>query len=177
MRLKRLAVVMAFTVVVASIAVGCGSGDDVKVIEGTQKAGSETATSADYVFNYQGTDITVDADFAPILEKLGEPNSYFESESCAAQGIGKNYSYTDFEIETYPDGDTDRVLYVMLKSDAVSTAEGINLNSSKDDVIAAYGEPTKEVSGSLIYETGSMKLKFLFNEDGMVSIEYDSLKA
>ena len=71
----------------------------------------------------------------------------------------------------------DRVLYVMLTSDAVATAEGINLSSSKEDVIAAYGEPTKEVSGSLIYEVGDMKLKFLFSGDSMVSIEYDSSKA
>ena len=172
---KIIAMVMVAASLACSVA-GCGSSDDVKVIDGQQKADAQSV-AAGYVFSYQGTEIAVDADFAPILETLGEPNTYFESESCAAQGIGKNYSYTDFEIETYPDGDVDRVLYVMLTSDAVSTAEGINLSSSKEDVIAAYGEPTKEVSGSLIYEMGDMKLKFLFSGDSMVSIEYDSAKA
>ena len=157
---------------------GCGN-NDVKVIDGNGGSTSSTTESASdgYVFSYKNTEIPVDADFAPILESLGKPNSYFESESCAAQGIGKHYTYNDFEIETYPDGDVDRVLYVMLKSDAVSTKEGINTSSSKEDVIAAYGEPTEEVTGSLIYSTSSMKIKFLFNGDSMISIEYDSPKA
>ncbi len=152
--------------------------DDVKVIEGNGNSTvTTTQTEAEgYVFSYKGTDIPVDADAAPILEKLGEPKSYFESPSCAAQGIGKLYSYGDFEIETYPDGDTDRVLYVLLKSDAVQTAEGVSLASSREDVIAAYGEPTEEKTGAMIYQKGDMKLKFLFNDSGMVSIEYDSPK-
>ncbi len=153
---------------------GCSS-NDVKVIDKNASSASESNTGADgYVFSYKGTDIPVDASFAPILEELGEPNSYFESPSCAAQGIGKHYTYNDFEIETYPDGDDDKVLYVMLKSDAVSTKEGINTSSTKEDIIAAYGEPTEEVTGSLIYEMSNMKLKFLFNGDSMISIEYDS---
>ena len=160
--------------------VACGKKtDDVKVIEGNGNSEVTTTTQTEaegYVFSYKGTDIPVDADAAPIIENLGEPKSYFESPSCAAQGIGKLYSYGDFEIETYPDGDTDRVLYVLLKSDAVQTAEGANLASTRDDVIAAYGEPTEEKSGAMIYQKGDMKLKFLFNDTGMVSIEYDSLK-
>ncbi len=181
MKANKYMTMLAGALIAATVLVGCGASDDVKVIEGTAKTGEATeateSKSNSYTFSYQGTEIPVDADFAPILEKLGEPGSYFESPSCAAQGIGKHYTYNDFEIETYPDGDTDRVLYVMLKTDAVSTAEGINISSTKDDIIAAYGEPTEEVTGSLIYETGDMKLKFLFNGDSMVSIEYDSLKA
>ena len=153
---------------------GCSS-NDVKVINNNASSASGAESSeAGYVFSYKGTDIPVDADFAPILEELGEPNTYFESPSCAAQGIGKHYTYNDFEIETYPDGDNDLVLYVMLKTDAVSTKEGINISSTKDDIIAAYGEPTEEVTGSLIYQMSDMKLKFLFNGDSMISIEYDS---
>ena len=176
MKAKKLIVLtMALTCTLGLF--GCG-GNDVKTINNSSSSASSTEASAEgYVFTYKNTDIPVDADFAPILESLGEPNSYFESPSCAAQGIGKHYTYNDFEIETYPDGDIDRVLYVMLKTDAVSTKEGINTSSSKDDVIAAYGEPTEEVTGSLIYEQSDMKLKFLFNGDSMISIEYDSPKA
>ena len=160
--------------------IGCSSSsssDDVKVIEGTADTTETTDAStgsSGYVFTYQGTEIPVDADAADIIEALGEPNSYFEAESCAAQGIGKHYTYNDIEIETYPDGDTDRILYVMLKSDAVSTAEGINISSTKDDILEAYGEPTEEITGSLVYEKDSMKLKFLFDGDSIISIEYDS---
>ncbi|MBO5617528.1 MAG: hypothetical protein J5901_04215, partial [Pseudobutyrivibrio sp.] len=118
--------------------VACGNSNDTKVIESsntTTASGSEQAatTQAGYVFKYDGMDIPVDADVAPIIDKLGEPNNYFESPSCAADGIGKLYTYNDFEIQTYPDGDVDKVLYVMLRTDNVATAEGIDLSSSRED--------------------------------------------
>ena len=159
--------------------VACGNSNDTKVIESnsTQKAsGSEqtASTQTGYVFNYDGMDIPVDADVAPIIDKLGEPSNYFESPSCAADGIGKLYTYSDFEIQTYPDGDVDKVLAVRLLNDTVSTAEGIDLSSSKDDIVAAYGDATEETDRSLKYEKDGMSLVFIFGDNGLISIEYDS---
>ena len=157
---------------------GCGSSSDTKVIESdaisNAQVGSTESTAAGYVFNYDGMDIAVDSDVAPIIEKLGEANNYFESPSCAAEGIGKLYTYNDFEIQTYPDGNVDRILYVLFKTDNVATAEGIDLSSSKDDIIEAYGQPTEEVTGSMKYEKDDMILAFIFDGDSLISIEYDS---
>ena len=149
--------------------VACGSSSDTKVIESntsTEATGSEQVATAGagYVFNYDGMDIPVDADVAPIIDTLGEPNSYFESPSCAADGIGKLYTYSDFEIQTYPDGDVDKVLYVMLRTDNVATEE----------VVGAYGQATEEDSSSMKYEKGDMTLVFIFDGDSLISIEYDS---
>lgn len=160
--------------------VACGGGSDTKVIESngsSAEAGSTSSTSASgYVFSYNGTDIPVDADVAPILEALGEPKDEFTSPSCAGQGDGHLYTYNDFEIQTYPDGDKDLVLYVQLRTDNVATAEGIDLSSSKDDIIAAYGEPTSEETGSLKYEKDGVTLVFIFDGESLISIEYDSPK-
>ena len=156
---------------------GCGSSSDTKVIESDTTSNAQvgsTESATGYVFNYDGMDITVDSDVAPVIEKLGEANSYFESPSCAAECIGKLYTYSDFEIQTYPDGDIDRILYVLFKTDNVTTAEGIDLSSSKDDIIAAYGQPTEEVTGSMKYEKDGMTLVFIFDSDSLISIEYDS---
>lgn len=159
--------------------VACGNSSDTKVIESNTSAeatGSEQVATANagYVFNYDGMDIPVDADVAPIIDKLGEPNSYFESPSCAADGIGKLYTYSDFEIQTYPDGDVDKVLYVMLRTDNVATEEGIDLSSSREDIVGAYGQATEEDSSSMKYEKGDMTLVFIFDGDSLISIEYDS---
>ena len=148
--------------------VACGNSSDTKVIESntsTEATGSEQVATANagYVFNYDGMDIPVDADVAPIIDKLGEPNSYFESPSCAADGIGKLYTYSDFEIQTYPDGDNDLILYVQLRTDNVATDEGIDLSSSKEDIVAAYGEPSEEATGSMTYEKNGTKLVFIFS--------------
>ncbi len=166
--------------------VACGSSSDtsdVKVIESDSSAASQAeeadssqASTSGYVFSYNGIDMAVDTDVAPAIEALGEADSYFESPSCAGEGIGKLYTYSDFEIQTYPDGDTDLILYVMLRTDNVATAEGIDLSSSYDDVVAAYGTPSTEANGALTYEKDGMSLKFLFDGDDMISIEYDSAK-
>lgn len=176
--MKNKFLALAVTMVMAISMVACGSSNDTKVIESNTGAGSssDSAESTGYVFSYDGTDIPVDADVAPIIEKLGEPNSYFESPSCAADGIGKLYTYSDFEIQTYPDGDVDRVLYVLLRTDNVATAEGIDLSNVREDIVGAYGQATEEGTGSMKYEKGGMNLVFIFDGESLVSIEYDSAK-
>lgn len=172
-RILALGLIMAMSLAM----VACGSSDDTKVIESSNKveaASTDNAKATGYVFNYDGIDIAVDSDVAPIIEKLGEANSYFESPSCAAEGIGKLYTYSDFEIQTYPDGDVDRVLYVLLRTDNVATAEGIDLSSTREDIVEAYGQATEEATGSMKYEKDGMTLVFLFDGDSLISIEYDS---
>ncbi len=177
--MKRKLLTVGLVAAMSASLMACGNSSDTKVIESdnTQAAVAEndnTTTSEGYTFNYNGMDIPVDADVAPIIETLGDANSYFESPSCAAEGIGKLYTYSDFEIQTYPDGDVDRVLYVLLKTDNVATAEGIDLSSSKDEVIGAYGTATEDDGSFLIYEKDGMKLKFIFDGESLISIEYDS---
>ncbi len=158
--------------------VACGSSSDTKVIEGSNSSTSSTEAtgSRGYVFSYNGTDMPVDSDVAPILEKLGEPKKEFTSPSCAGQGDGHLYTYDDFEIQTYPEGDKDLILYVSLRTDNVATKEGIDLASSKDDILTAYGEPVEESASSLKFEKDGMKLVFIFDGDSLISIEYDSPK-
>ena len=172
-RIIALGMIMAMSFAV----VACGSSDDTKVIESTDTSnasGESEAAGTGYVFNYDGMDIAVDSDVAPVIEKLGEPQEYFESPSCAAEGIGKLYTYSDFEIQTYPDGDVDRVLYVLFKTDNVATAEGIDLSSSREDIVEAYGQATEEGTSSMKYEKDGMTLVFLFDGESLISIEYDS---
>ena len=174
--MKNRFLVLGMTAVMALSLVACG-GSDTKVIEGgstTTTATTTASTSTGYVFNYKGTDIPVDADAAPIMEALGEPNSYFESPSCAADGIGKVYTFSDYEVETYPDGDVDRILLVRFLNDTVATAEGIDLSSSREDIVGAYGQATEETDRSLKYEKDGMSLVFIFDGDSIISIEYDS---
>ncbi|WP_052169695.1 hypothetical protein [Pseudobutyrivibrio ruminis] len=174
--MKNKIIAFALIATTALSLVACGGSSDTKVIESSNTTSTTESSNSGYVFSYNGTTIPVDADAAPIVEALGDDYTYFESPSCASDGIGKNYKYNDFEIQTYPDGDTDLILYVLLRTDNVATAEGIDLSSSRDDIIAAYGNPTEEATGSMKYTTDTMTLVFVFDGDSLVSIEYDSLK-
>lgn len=142
----------------------------------TWKEGESTGDSVKkgYVFQYQDVKVSVDENMKPILEKLGEPVSYFEAASCAFEGLDKIYTYNDFEIDTYPQGEEDYVSAIILKNDVITTAEGIYIGCSKNDVTAAYGTDYREEGSMFVYEKDGMKLCFLFDNEIVTSIQYFS---
>ncbi len=188
MRKKVLAAVMAGMLLLA----GCGNNE--KVIEGNQQnnvsgggSGAENKTPEEgskgdavsgeakgYVFKVKDTTVSVDADAAPIIEKLGEPLSYYEAASCAFEGLDKIYTYSGFELMTYPAKDKDCVSSVTLKDDSVATAEGICIGDSLDKLKQVYGSDGKEESGAVVYAKDGMKLNFILKNGEIASIEYRS---
>lgn len=173
----------------ASMLVMAGCGNDEKVIDGsgqnsgsgTQQSGgtdqegqkgNEAAGGKGYVFTYNNTAISVDADAGAIVAALGDPVSYYEAKSCAFDGLDKIYSYSGFDMNTYPSGDKDYVSAVVFRDDSVSTAEGISIGDSLEKVKQAYGEGTEE-GGMLVYEKDGMKLCFILKDD-VIAIEYRS---
>lgn len=144
--------------------------------EGTAQSGQdEEGTGDGYCFTAQGVSVKVDMDMDELAPKLGDPNSIFEAPSCAGEGISYIYNYIDYEIETYPAQDgKNRIAYVILKDDMVSTPEGIDLSMTREDVVLTYGEEYEEAENSIIYEKDGTKLYFVFDGDDIVSIEYAS---
>lgn len=129
-----------------------------------------------YTFRVDNALLYPDKDVTVLPEGLSEPDSVFESESCAAQGIAKLYAWRDFEVLTYPDKTRDKIQYIYLKTDAVQTMEGADLSTPREKIEAVYG---KGAEGSdetkLVYPCGTMRLVFVFGEDDYpVSIEYRS---
>lgn len=138
------------------------------------KSEEKATVKTGYVFESGGVEIAVDMDMSGILDQLGEPNSSYEQPSCAAQGIARIYTWPGFEIETYPDGDVDRIACIVLKDDSVATPEGIDLSMDKEDIIAAYGSDYEESETGMVYEKDGRKLCFILEDGGISSIEYDS---
>ena len=183
MKKRTLVLFAAFTVTAALAMGGCGSQQGNP--DGGNTSGNQSQNSGDvetdtqgtvygYTFFSNGVNISVDVDMEEIKDALGEPKSVFEEPSCAAQGTAYLYSYSGYEINTYPDGDKNRIAYILLKDDTVSTPEGIDLSMTKEDVIAAYGEDYQGDDKKISYEKDGMTLNFMFDGDNMVSIEYDS---
>ncbi len=151
--------------------VGCSGGGN-KEAENNGTETTETVTSDGYTINVKGTDVAIDAEMAPIAEALGEPTKYFESESCAFQGLDKVYTYGGVVIKTYPMEDVDYVLSVELKDDTVSTPEGISIGDSLSKVTETYGDPTETLATSVSYTKGNSKLSFFVENDAVTSITY-----
>ncbi|MBO5342090.1 MAG: membrane lipoprotein lipid attachment site-containing protein [Lachnospiraceae bacterium] len=140
--------------------------------EGTPNVQTNNTSLDDFVFEFGGVTIAPDMNTKEFLDKLGEPLHYYEVKSCAFEGMDKIYTYRSFEVSTYPNGTEDLVSYIYFKDDTVTTQEGAYIGMSKADVIALYGSDYTESAGMHVYESGGMELRFIFENDSVVSIEY-----
>jgi ABC-type oligopeptide transport system substrate-binding subunit len=196
MNMKKMTAILACTAASAMLLCACGSSD--AGTEGnTSGSGSAVSTEADssaegaestgaddsasvaaptgYYFTLNGVTVSVNAAMAPIAEALGEPTSYFESESCAFQGLDKTYTYGSVVISTYPVDGEDFVYTIELKDDTVETTEGICIGSTKDDVTAAYGTASSETDTALSYEKDDSVLAFIFDGGSVANITYTAI--
>ena len=134
-------------------------------------AGTEPALSG-YSFIFRGVEIVINQPAEPILQALGSPIHYFESPSCAFQGLDKIYTYAGIEIQTYTENEIDYIFIISVIDDTVSTPEGIRLGVAPDQVKSAYGSDYTESPNQLLYLRGDTQLKFIFADNELVSIEY-----
>ncbi len=143
-------------------------------MEGDATAPVQTNNTSldDYVFEYKGVKIAPDMNTNEFLSALGDPLHYYEVKSCAFEGMDKIYTYTSFEISTYPNGANDLVSSIYFKDDTVTTQEGAYLGMSKSDVLALYGSNYTESAGAYVYSKGGMELHFIFDGETLASIEY-----
>lgn len=125
-----------------------------------------------YIFTYDGMEISVNEDIESVVNKLGEPIAYYEAASCAFEGMDKFYTYSSFQLDTYPKDGKDMVASIYFKDDLVKTTEGISLYMTKADMIQAYGEATTVNDNEYIYEKGNGCLYFILDGDEIISIEY-----
>lgn len=146
----------------------CG-GSDAGSKAASGSAGKVSANGYSYTSN--SVKIAMNAEAKDIIDGLGEPDKYFESESCAFKGLDKVYTYKGFKINTYPVDDKDYILSVVFMDDTVETDEGVFIGSEKDSVTGAYGEPTSSTDTSMIYEKDGTKMTFVLNDDKVTSIE------
>ncbi|MBQ2582158.1 MAG: hypothetical protein II574_11095, partial [Ruminococcus sp.] len=170
-------IIVAVLAALCLIQVGCGS-ESKKETESaggasssaSSESGQEKAAQGDgFALDFNGTQVVLGAEMKPIADKLGEPTKYFESQSCAFQGLDKVYTYGGVTIRTYPDKEVDYVLSIELKDDSVSTVEGISIGDAKDKVKKAYGDAASSTDTSYVFEKGGSKLSFIYGNDGNVS--------
>lgn len=185
--MKKLSVLVMSVLMVGTILTGCGGSSESGSgkVDGSQAETSnsqeekensqqavEDTTPTGYWMAVKGTNVVMNAEMAPVVEALGEPDSYFESDSCAFQGKDKVYTYGSVKITTYPLEEVDYVYTVELMDDTVTTTEGVYVGASKDDVIAAYGEAATTSDTALIYEKDDSRLTFILEGGSVKNIVY-----
>ena len=173
--MKKMRVYAAAAMLVMGLSLSaCGGGDSEK---GSQEASAKTESTAKggYSFTSGSVKVEMGADASKVVDELGEADDYFESESCAFEGLDKVYTYPGFKLNTYPVDDKDYVLSVVFMDDTVETEEGISIGSTKDEVTEAYGDPTKENGSSMVYEKGETKITFGVKGDEVSTVEISAI--
>lgn len=123
-----------------------------------------------YGFTYQRVTVYMHGKASKLLQKAGRPKAKSESKSCAYDGMDRTYTYKDFIVKTYSNSSkgTEYINSIELLTSKVSTKEGIQIGSSKNDVIDAYGRATAKF-GVYTYTKGKCKLTIEMDSKDKVS--------
>lgn len=186
MKMKKI-IALTLTAVMALAAFTACSDDntensDVVVIASQSQPNPANQTIAPegqegFTFVYNNVKVRPNTDIRDILGDLGDNYQYFESASCAGLGMSKVYTYNSgsFVISTNPVGEADVISSITLFDDTVSTAEGISIGSTKEDVIAKYGEPGTDMDTTLTYDLNDTMLIIVLNDGKVISIVYNAV--
>ena len=79
-------------------------------------------------------------DAAGLLQALGDDYELTSAPSCVFEGEDKEFAYDGCFVFTNPDGDRDIWYSMYLVDDTLSTARGIMVDSSLDEVMSEYGD-------------------------------------
>ena len=175
MKQRIMFTLLSFAVLISLAACG-GNPAESASNSGNDPAGSvglsDPAGKDAFTFITNGTEITVDENMADVLAAIGDPQSYFEAESCAFNGLDKTYTYSGFVITTYPEGDQDFINSIRLTDDSAATREGAYIGCTVGQVRTIYGDPEGDLIGALSYTKGDTVLNFILEDDAVISIEY-----
>lgn len=175
--MKKFGIVLAVILVIALVVVGVvflnrQSSEPTAVVEDNMDASQEPETTEDvYVFDDNGKKLTLGVEYSSL--DLGEPNDYYEVQSCAFDGMDKIYTFDNYEVHTYPENSTDKVLSVYFLNDQVSTTEGVKIGDSMDKMVETYGDGYEQLETQYTYTKGLTQLKFIVENDVITSIEYN----
>ena len=167
---RKFFVLLLLSLAAAVFAAGCSSGP-----------GNNTGDDKDepYSLVYKSVTITPGMPASEVIGKIGEDYEYFESASCAFEGLDKVYTFDDIEIYTYPDDGVDYIIYFALRKHMVTVGGGVTIGSSFDEITAEFGEEYElsgeENEGSVTYKCSGTYLKFLLRSSAAYYIEFGAI--
>ena len=138
--MKKTVTVILCLCVILSFAVACDNDEQTPVNSTPVVSEMGNFTEVDIALMIGGEIFYCGDDVTAILEKLGDDYEYSEAMSCAYDGMDKIFSYDDYDIYTYPDGDIDRVSEITIYSKEDSTTKGLKVGDSLDRAKELYGQ-------------------------------------
>lgn len=136
-----------------------------------------TADEEGFWFVYNGEVIRMGDYIEGVVSKLGAASDYVESDSCTSEGMMKTYYYSGAEISAYAktEGDEYRIFSIILTDDSISTAEGLYIGQTQDEMTAVYGTNYQSVPGVCQYTKNGTALTFDLEGEDIICITYTLL--
>ena len=146
--------------------------------EDTEDINDENSAIKDgFAFIYNDVRVYLGEYTERVLKELGPEIDYYEMDSCSFDGTAMTYFYGSFEIETYlkTKNGRNRVYSIDFTDDGISTAEGVHIGQSYEDMVEAYGTGYNiipEISGFYSYSKNGTLLNFNIREGVITNITY-----
>ena len=176
---KRMMITLAAILMLAMAfaLTGCGGSNDTakETTPAATEAPQDTAAfaEADTTFTYNNVSVALDGSIDEAIAALGDPLDVKSELSCHGEGDDKTYTYDGFTVKSYPKDGVDRVLEVLINVAGIPTSKGIEVGSSLDDVIAAYGSDYNTIAKFYVYNAGNGKtLRFAVEDNKVIQIDY-----
>ena len=173
--MKKIGIALAIIIIIVLVVVGVVFlNKQPEQTSSTENAEiQETSTPAEDVYTFKSgeTIIPLGAEYSSL--NLGEAKDYYEVQSCAFDGMDKIYTFDHYEVHTYPDAGTDKVLSVYFLDDQVTTTDGVKIGDSIDTMTEKYGSDYDQLDTQYTYSKGQTQLKFIVENNIITSIEYN----
>lgn len=149
----------------------CGGDDKSKTEKNDGQA--YTPDYGDFYFESNGVKFGI-MDYADkVLEALGEPQSTFESNSCAYQGKDEFYYYDGFEIMVNEIDGEKRITGITLADDTITNPQGVKIGMDINEALGLMGEGYTQAGNVYKYVAGSTMFRLKEFDDGtIVAAEY-----
>lgn len=136
------------------------------------------AESKNYFFKHNDVNVVIGIPIKKVLPGLGNNYTVVPAANCAGQGTAYNYTFNggSFTIETTPYNGEDYITGIALGNDSVSTAEGVCIGNTIDQVKTTYGEanPEDSTDDTWVYDKGSSRISIGFTDQKVSSIYYQA---
>ena len=177
--MKKKFLILALACICAFSLAACGGSKETDTTtaaaqDTTQAGGSDTTAASSgsgYVFTYKGVDIYAGED-ASVIDSLGEYKDYSESQSCAFEGLDKQYFYGSFYVTTGTLNGQEFIANYWFVDDTVETNEGLCIGDAQDKVESLYGADGYNGTNAYIYTKDNCELTIIMDGDSVSSIQY-----
>ncbi|MCM1025280.1 MAG: hypothetical protein NC432_02525 [Roseburia sp.] len=123
-----------------------------------------------FAFVYEGVSLVPGEIFDASL--LGEAGAVSEVPSCAFDGNDRVYTYEQFELTAYIDGEQERIYSIYFIDPNLPTTEGLCIGDPLETMKSLYGEGFEMVGDAYDYTRGDTVLSVVPQGDTVFGIEY-----